>query len=359
LSNIDGHAAPDGRIAHLPTLAIDTIAGHGCVAFQGPAGWAAHRSKWPIPEESAMSNATTAPTPRPTVAILSPGDMGHAVAAMLCGHGLRVITCLAGRSSRTRALAEQAGVEVVPDDDALVREADHLLSILVPAQAEHLAKRIAAALERTCTDLLYVDCNAIAPQTARRIGQAIEAAGARFVDAGIIGPPPRAGTRTPFYASGEHAKDFAVLRDFGLDVRPIGERPGDASALKMCYAALTKGTTALMTELSVAAERLGVSAALRQEFFASQQAALERMAQGVPAMIPKAHRWVGEMEEIARTFEDCGLTPKTYLGAAEIYDFVAHSSLGNVSPEQWRDSGRPFEQIVAELALTRRSRQEQ
>jgi 3-hydroxyisobutyrate dehydrogenase-like beta-hydroxyacid dehydrogenase len=301
----------------------------------------------------------TASAPHPTVAIMSPGDMGHAVAAMLRGHGLRVITCLAGRSARTRGLAEKAGIELVPDDDALVREADLLLSILVPAQAEHLARRIAATLERTRTDLLYVECNAIAPGTARRIGQVIEAAGGRFVDAGIIGPPPKAGTRTPFYASGEHAKDFAVLRDFGLDVRPIGERPGDASAVKMCYAALTKGTTALMTELSVAAERLGVSAALRQEFSESQPSALERMNENLPAMIPKAHRWVGEMEEIARTFEDCGLTPKTYLGAAEIYDFVAHTSLGNVSPEQWRDSARSFEHIVTELAEQRRSREKQ
>jgi 3-hydroxyisobutyrate dehydrogenase-like beta-hydroxyacid dehydrogenase len=295
----------------------------------------------------------------PTVAIMSPGDMGHAVAATLRGHGLRVITCLAARSPRTRALAEKAGIEAVPDDEALVRAADLLLSIVVPAQAEHLARRIAAALERTRTDLLYVDCNAIAPATACRIGQVIEAAGARFVDAGIIGPPPRAGARTPFYASGEHAKSFAVLRDFGLDVRPIGERPGDASAVKMCYAALTKGTTALMTELSVAAERLGVSGALRQEFAESQPAALARMNESLPPMIPKAHRWVGEMEEIARTFEDCGLTPKTYLGAAEIYDFVAHTPLGRISPERWRDSRRAFEEVVAELALARRSHQEQ
>jgi 3-hydroxyisobutyrate dehydrogenase-like beta-hydroxyacid dehydrogenase len=292
-------------------------------------------------------------TPNPTVAIMSPGDMGHAVAAVLRAHGLRVISSLAERSARTRMLAEKAGIEAVADDDALVREADLLLSILVPAQAESLARRIAAALERAGAGLVYVDCNAIAPQTARRIGALVEAAGARFVDAGIIGPPPEAGTRTPFYASGEHAKRFAVLGDFGLDVRPIGARPGDASAIKMCYAALTKGTTALMTELSVAAERLGIAAVLRQELAESQQGALERLAKSVPAMIPKAHRWVGEMEEIARTFEDCGLTAKTYLGAAEMYAFVARTSLGKISPEQWRDDGRACEQIVSELAAER------
>jgi 3-hydroxyisobutyrate dehydrogenase-like beta-hydroxyacid dehydrogenase len=292
-----------------------------------------------------MTDATN-----PTIALMSPGDMGHATGAMLRQHGLRVITCLEARSPRTRALAEQAGIEPVADDDTLVRDADLVLSILVPSQAEQLARRIAAALERTGASLLYVDCNAIAPQSARRIGALVEAAGARFVDAGIIGPPPKAGTRTPFYASGEHARSFAALRDFGLDVRPISPRPGDASAVKMCYAALTKGTTALMTELSIAAERLGVTGALRQEFSESQQQALERMVRGVPAMIPKAHRWVGEMEEIAKTFEDCRLTPKTYLGAAEIYDLVAHTALGSISPEQWREQGRSFEEIIAELA---------
>lgn len=292
------------------------------------------------------------PTPnpeKPTVAIMAPGDMGHAVAATLRGHGLRVITCLEGRSPRTTALAAKAGVEPVADDDALVSEADLLLSILVPASAPALAQRIAAAVERTGSALTYVDCNAIAPQTARSIGALVEAAGARFVDAGIIGPPPKAGSRTPFYAAGAHAKSLAGLRDFGLDVRVVSERPGDASAVKMCYAALTKGTTALMTQLSVAAERLGITDVLRQEFAESQQAALERMQRMVPGMIPKAHRWVGEMAEIARTFENCGLTPRTYLGAADIYDFVAHTPLGRISPEAW-PQGRSFESIISELA---------
>jgi 3-hydroxyisobutyrate dehydrogenase-like beta-hydroxyacid dehydrogenase len=296
---------------------------------------------------------TTQVPPNPTIALMAPGDMGHAVGAMLRHHGLRVITCLEGRSARTRALAAQAGIEAVAGDDELVHEADMLLAILVPAQAENLARRIAAALERIRSPLLYVDCNAVAPETARRIGALVETAGARFVDAGIIGPPPREGARTMFYASGAHVGDFGVLRDFGLDVRPVSARPGDASAVKMCYAALTKGTTAVMTELLLAAERLGVAAALRDEFSQSQQAALAQMARTMPAMVPKAHRWVGEMEEIAKTFEDCGLTPKTFLGAAEIYDFVAHTPPGASSPEDWRNRDGTFEELVVELAKQR------
>ena len=290
----------------------------------------------------------------PTVAVMSPGDMGHAVASVLNQAGLRVITQLGGRSERTRALAACAGIEAIADDAALVQDADVLLSILVPAEAMALAERIAGALRASDADLLYVDCNAIAPQTARRIGEVVEAAGGRFVDAGIIGPPPQPGvSSTRFYASGKDAAAFAGLADFGLDVRLVGDQPGHASALKMCYAAITKGTTALMTELAVAAERLGVSEALRTEFAQSQPALLERMQRAVPDMVPKAHRWVGEMEEIAKTFGACGLTPLTFEGAAAVYDFVARSSLGRTTPEEWRREGRPFDDIVATLAQTR------
>jgi 3-hydroxyisobutyrate dehydrogenase-like beta-hydroxyacid dehydrogenase len=133
-------------------------------------------------------------------------------------------------------------------------------------------------------------------------------------------------------------------------VRVVGDRPGQASALKMCYAALTKGTTALMTELSIAAERLGVSAALRAEFAESQPAMLERMQRAVPAMVPKAHRWVGEMAEIARTFEACGLTPRTFEGAAELYALVAGTELGRTSPEDWRRHAATFDAVVSKLA---------
>ena len=286
-----------------------------------------------------------------TVAIMAPGDMGHAVARVLAAGGLRVITCLAGRSARTRALAASAGVEDVDDDRTLVGEADMLLSILVPACAQDLALRLAPALQAAAKDLLYVDCNAIAPQTARRIGALVEAAGGRFVDAGIIGPPPSPGAAgTRFYASGAAARDFAALGASGLDVRIVGDRPGDASAVKMCYAALTKGTTAIMAELLVAAERLGVGAALRAEFEHSQGAMVLRMGKNVPAMVPKAHRWIGEMEEIARTFAGVGLTPLTFEGAAALYAFVAGTAPGRTSPEDWRATERSLEQVIAALA---------
>jgi hypothetical protein len=118
----------------------------------------------------------------------------------------------------------------------------------------------------------------------------------------------------------------------------------------MCYAALTKGTTAIMTELLVAADRLGVGETLRIELEQSQGAMIERMQANVPAMVPKAHRWVGEMEEIARTFGEAGLTPLTFEGAAALYAFVAGTPLGQVSPEEWRAQRGSLQQVVADLA---------
>src|SRR5262245_18574693 len=130
----------------------------------------------------------------PTVGILSPGDMGHAIGAVLQQHGLRVITCLSGRSERTRTLAQAANIEDVADEEAFVQQADLLLSILPPAQAPCCARRIANILRRTGSSVLFVDCNAIAPRTAHALEQLITEAGGSFVDGGIIGGPPQPGT---------------------------------------------------------------------------------------------------------------------------------------------------------------------
>jgi 3-hydroxyisobutyrate dehydrogenase-like beta-hydroxyacid dehydrogenase len=287
-----------------------------------------------------------------TVALMSPGDMGHAIGRRLRAGGRRVITCLEGRSARTAALAAEAGIEAVPDDATLVREADALLAVLVPAEAAALGERIAGALERTGSSLLYADLNAISPRTVQGIGMRLEAAGARFVDGGIIGGPPRPGGAGPrIYVSGADAPELAQLSGDGLTVRVMGERIGEASGLKMCYAALTKGVTALATELLVAAEVMGLAAPLRGELEGSQGGQWAALQRGIPGMPPKAYRWVGEMEEIAATFADLGLTPRMLEGAADVYRLVARSPLGAETPEV-RHLGQTAEEAVAVLAAT-------
>ncbi|HEX5504258.1 MAG TPA: DUF1932 domain-containing protein [Thermomicrobiales bacterium] len=283
-----------------------------------------------------------------TVGLLSPGDMGHSVGAVLRAHGLRVVTCLAGRSDRTRLLAAAADIADVPSLEDLVREADALLCILVPSEALGVAWRVADAIKTTGADLLYADCNAIAPRTVRAAGEVIAAAGGRFADVGIIGPPPRRpGTR--FYASGPGAAEFAELAGHGLDVRVLPGDVGQASGLKMCYGALTKGLQALGTELLVAARLLGVENALRDEQRSSLPELRAHLERALPGMPPKAYRWVGEMEEIARCFADVGLTPEIFQGAADLYRFVAENPVGKETPEG-RDQGRDLDALVAALA---------
>jgi 3-hydroxyisobutyrate dehydrogenase-like beta-hydroxyacid dehydrogenase len=254
------------------------------------------------------------------VGILSPGEMGSGVGEVLHGHGLRVLTCLAGRGGGSRERAARAGFEDTPDLAALVGACDVLLSIVPPGVAGAVADQVAAAVRATGADLLYADCNAVAPGTARSIAQAITEAGARFADGGIIGPPPtRPGNR--IFTSGPGARELAELARYGLDIRVLEGEVGKASGLKMCYAAMTKGLQALGAELLVAARLLEVEDELRAEQNqGGNLAAVRQFVEGaLPSMPPKAYRWIGEMEEIARCFEDLGLPGRLMLGAADVY----------------------------------------
>ena len=289
-------------------------------------------------------------TAHPTIGIISPGDMGHALGAVLVQHGLRVLTNLQGRSPRTVALARQAGITDVGDDAALVREADMLLSVLVPAQAHAFAERIAAAMRATGCTPLFADCNAISPRTALSIERLLREVEAEVVDVGIIGAPPRAGrAETRLYASGPGAEKLAVLNEYGLDVRVIGPQVGQASGLKMCYASLTKGLTALATQALTAGQVLGLSETLIGELRESQAELFRWFERQVPRMPPKAYRWVGEMEEIARTFADLELPPQMLEGAAALYRLVEQTELGTETPEE-RHRGQSLAEVTALLA---------
>jgi 3-hydroxyisobutyrate dehydrogenase-like beta-hydroxyacid dehydrogenase len=287
---------------------------------------------------------------RPTIGIISPGDMGHAIGTVLVQHSLRVLTNLQGRSARTVALARQAGITDVSDDETLVRKADMFLSVLVPAQAYAFAERIAVAMRATGSTPLFADCNAISPRTVRSIECLLGEVGAEVVDVGIIGAPPRAGrAETRLYASGPGAARLALLGEYGLDVRIIGPQVGRASGLKMCYASLTKGLTALATQALVAGQVLGLSETYIGELRGSQAELLGWFERQVPRMPPKAYRWVGEMEEIARTFADLGLPPQMLEGAAALYRLVEQTELGTETPEE-RHRGQSLAEVTGILA---------
>jgi len=283
------------------------------------------------------------------VGLLSPGDMGHAVGRVLLDHGMPVVTCLEGRSERTRALAQKAGIESVPTYGELVKETDLILSIMVPTQVESAAKKISHALKDTGQRIVYADCNAVSPETVLGIEKIIREAGSCFVDVGILGPPPREKGTTRFYASGPDMGKFEILMEYGLDVRVAGPMIGQASGFKMCYAALTKGTAAISTELLIAARRMGFFETMIDELQSSQSEQYSFMERFMHGMPPKSRRWIGEMEEIAKTFEDLGLTARIFQGAADIYRYVGETRLADETPETL-DQSRTLEQVIKILA---------
>ena len=284
-----------------------------------------------------------------TVGIISPGDMGSGIGEKLAKNGARVVVALDDRSERTKSLAAEAGLEDVGSVERLVTEASHVLSVMVPSEAVGAAERVARALQATGAAPIYADLNAISPGTTKRVGEIVEEAGARFVDGGIIGGPPRGSVNPRIYLSGPNAPDLAVLEEHGLILPVIGDQVGQASGLKMCYASMTKGLQALGTELLVTARLLGLDEHLRAEMESSQPAIRQWLSKSMLGMPPKAHRWIGEMEEIAQTFEEVGLTPRMLLGAADMYRWIATTEPGHETPEN-RDKNRDLDGLVAALA---------
>ncbi len=264
----------------------------------------------------------------PVVAVIAPGAMGAAVGKRLADHGVRVLTSLAGRSRSTVARASEAAMISASDEE--IAAADFILSILPPGDALSLALRLVPALAASNGKPVYVDCNAINPATVERVAAAIAPTGCPFVDAGIIGPPPKptpkGGEEEPgprVYASGTAALRFATLREYGLDVRVLDGPLSAASALKMSYAGITKGTQAVGAAMMLAATRAGSAEALFEELAFSQKEMLAWFKQQLAVMPPKAYRWVAEMHEIAGFVAANPAAHEIYEGAAHFYERVA------------------------------------
>jgi 3-hydroxyisobutyrate dehydrogenase-like beta-hydroxyacid dehydrogenase len=289
------------------------------------------------------------------VGLMTPGDMGQAVAMQIKARGFTVCTALGKRSERSRTLAREAGLIDLETIPRLVSECDVVLSVMNPGAAVDFAREAADALRASGRQITIADCNAIAPDTVHEIAAIVEKAGGRFLDGGIIGPPPRGKAKTNLYVSGPGAADLEQLAGPQLTVHVVSERIADASALKMCYAGLNKGTQALWLEILMAAQRLGVDELLEQQLRQSRSDLLDWAYSQYPKMPPKAYRWVPEMLEISKTLASAGITPKVFEGAAEIYKFVASTALGKETPEQSRDNERSGKAVVQSLAQERGS----
>jgi L-threonate 2-dehydrogenase len=264
---------------------------------------------------------------QPIVAVIAPGMMGSGVGGRLVENGLEVRTSLTGRSDATVARAKSAGMVGVTDEQ--IAAADIILSILPPGDALALAERLGPALRGATKKPIYVDCNAVDPATVLRIARVVQESGATFVDGGIIGGPPRPGYTPRIYLSGEAAPQVAELSEFGLEM-PIQPGPiGAASAMKMSYAGITKGFTALGAAMMLAATRAGTADALKAEMAASQPALFGWLTKQTPGMFSKAYRWVAEMEEIAQFVGDDPAARQFYTGAAQLYERLAADYAGD------------------------------
>jgi 3-hydroxyisobutyrate dehydrogenase-like beta-hydroxyacid dehydrogenase len=250
-----------------------------------------------------------------TVALLHPGNMGVTIGTAAAMSGARVVWVSNGRSKATQERARQADLVDVENLADALRASDVILSVCPPHAALELARSVA---EHKFSGI-YVDANAVSRATAEQIGATVTKAGASFVDGGIIGSPVKRAGTTRLYLSGTRAREIAELFSASmLDARTIGDKPGAASALKIAYAAWTKCSDALILAVRALAAIEGVDKALVEEWALSQPDLEQRSVRAAKVAVPKAWRYVGEMKEIAATFEAAGLPSGFHLAAADI-----------------------------------------
>ncbi len=251
-----------------------------------------------------------------TIGVLHPGEMGAAIGATLTGRGLTVLWAGEGRSEGTGRRAEAAGLQDAGTLAALCERSDVVISICPP----HAALDVASAVAKTGFGGTYLDANAISPELASQVGEVV--AGASFVDGGVIGPPPRERGATRLYLSGSGAAELAEVLDGGaLEAIALSEGGTTAaSALKMSYAAWTKGTAALLLALRATAQAHGVEQPLLAEWARSQPELAQRWRSAQHSAQTKGWRWTAEMIEIAATFAAAGQPDGFHKAAAEVYD---------------------------------------
>jgi 3-hydroxyisobutyrate dehydrogenase-like beta-hydroxyacid dehydrogenase len=260
---------------------------------------------------------------------MSPGNMGAGVAAALGASGYDIITCLKGRSDYSRDKAARANMRDVGSLDGLVAEADLILSILDPAKAVSLAEEIAAAMANSNRKPPFADCNATSPATAERLNGIITGAGAVFIDVGIIGGPPRDDQSPSFCTSGP---DAALIDEFdgkGVTILYVGDAVGAGSAIKICNGAWTKGAFALYTAVMMAAEHYGFTEQLRPRLPKSQAGTVDKLDQAIIRLPALSGRYIGEMEQIAETFESVGLPSGFHQASAELFRILNETPLAS------------------------------
>lgn len=291
--------------------------------------------------------------------------MGLGIAKLLQSENYRIVTNITGRSAQTHERARSINVELLSSDVELVKEADYILSIVPPRDAELTANRVIAALSSKMSassrqpgderPLYYLDLNAISPRTAKRLEESFKsspfASSVVFIDGGIIGGPPSHKEGPPPSTTSSHppappgsqwtkpsipvsgpfelsdAKPSGAHLSETLNIKHISNEIGPAAGLKMCFASTTKGFTAIAIQAFTTAQNLGVLPHLERELQDFAPASLNTAKRGITSMPPKAYRWVREMEEIADTHaEEAGFDRTLFEGVAGVYRVVAEET---------------------------------
>ena len=281
-----------------------------------------------------------------TVGIVSPGAMGAAVGRALAAAGTRVVATVEGRSARTRQLAQ--GIELLPALDDVIAASGIVLSIVPPGAALEVAGTIAAAADRTGARPLVSDLNAIAPATMEAVAARLGGAGLSAVDGSISGPPPRVAGTTVIYLSGPRAAQVASLDAPGLELRVVGETIGTASAVKMSTASFYKGQTALFAQALRAARANGVLELVLDDIRRHYPDFVDDAPRLLQSLAAKSGRYVAEMNEIAASQDQVGLTPDLFVAFAAVYLELSRTEPAGRSPEQ-ADADADLEDVLAAL----------
>jgi 3-hydroxyisobutyrate dehydrogenase-like beta-hydroxyacid dehydrogenase len=279
------------------------------------------------------------------IGILHPGEMGAAIAATLVSKGHHALWLSEGRSADTTTRAADAGMEAVASVDEFVGRCDIIVSVCPPHAALDVARQVAGAATRFGG--IYLDANAISPATAELVSSLITGVGARYVDGGVIGAPPRQGHATRLYLSGPDASAVAEqLSTPALEVVALKGSPISASALKMAYAAWTKGTAALILAIRASAAHYGVDEPLLGEWAHSIPSLIGQSDRAAVSAMTKGWRWIGEMEEIAATFRGAGLPDGFGLAAADVFR--------RVPPQAPRGDATDLDKVLDDLRAEER-----
>jgi len=266
------------------------------------------------------------------IGILSIGEMGYHWAKILTSRGIEVLTYAKDRSETTRKRAENVGVKCVPSTATLIKDADLIVSIVVPSAAKRVATKVAkAAAKSGRRNLLCLDANAISPMTADEIGKILQPSGINFVDGCIIGSATKMDKGAVVYVSGPQAARIQELESYGFSVRVLGSTLAQASAFKVFYAGLTKGLQGLFVELLMGARRFGLLDEILKRYEESFPGLLDKVTSSIVGLRIHAARRAEEMDELKRTFGHHGMKAFMAPAVQKVLQSIAELDVGKAS----------------------------